>query len=145
MRQALLGIAVVAVTALSAAAQAPVPREQPLIIKSTTGSELFRFYCATCHGADAKGRVSANESRPSAPDLTRIAERNNGVFPRERVTAIIEHGPSPMAAHGGTNMPVWGAIFRSLEPNDALVEARIENLVEYLESIQDADSGRGSR
>jgi hypothetical protein len=33
-------------------------------------------------------------------------------------------------------MPVWGPIFRALDPNDALVAVRIGNLVIFLESIQ---------
>ena len=34
-------------------------------------------------------------------------------------------------------MPVWGAIFRGLDPNDTRTEIRIENLVEYLQSLQE--------
>jgi hypothetical protein len=34
-------------------------------------------------------------------------------------------------------MPVWGAIFRGLDPSDTMVEVRIGNLVQYLESIQE--------
>lgn len=145
MRTALLSVAALGVLAICASAQTPIPREQPYIVKSTVGSELFRFYCANCHGTDARGRAAMTESRPAAPDLTELAQRNGGMFPRERVEAIIKHGQSSVPAHGPGNMPVWGAIFRSLEPNDTLVEIRIENLVQYLESIQEFDIGRGSR
>jgi hypothetical protein len=33
-------------------------------------------------------------------------------------------------------MPVWGPIFRALDPNDATVAVRIANLVAFVESIQ---------
>jgi hypothetical protein len=33
-------------------------------------------------------------------------------------------------------MPVWGPIFRALDPNDARTAVRLDNLVRYLESIQ---------
>ena len=39
-------------------------------------------------------------------------------------------------AHGTADMPVWGAVFRSLDPSDTLTAIRIENLVKYLESLQ---------
>jgi hypothetical protein len=33
-------------------------------------------------------------------------------------------------------MPVWGPIFRGLDPSDTRVNVRIANLVGYIESIQ---------
>ena len=33
-------------------------------------------------------------------------------------------------------MPVWGPIFRALDPKDSLAAIRIANLVTYVESIQ---------
>jgi hypothetical protein len=34
-------------------------------------------------------------------------------------------------------MPVWGPIFKALDPNDErLVLVRLDNIVRYLESIQ---------
>jgi hypothetical protein len=39
-------------------------------------------------------------------------------------------------AHGSSDMPVWGPIFRSLDPNDRMNRVRIANIVTYLESIQ---------
>jgi hypothetical protein len=67
------------------------------------------------------------------PDLTRIAARNNGVFPAERVRQIIL-GKGP-AAHGERNMPVWGDVFarKIAGPTpDALVDA----LVRHLDGLQ---------
>jgi len=39
-------------------------------------------------------------------------------------------------AHGSADMPVWGPVFRGLDPSDALVKVRIANVVTYIESIQ---------
>jgi mono/diheme cytochrome c family protein len=143
MRVALAIAAALFVAALTCQAQAPVPREQPLILKSTVGAELYKFYCSNCHGGDARGRAAAAPARPAAPDLTILARTNGGVFPRDRVYDIVRHGSGSLAAHGGAGMPVWGAIFRGLEANDTLVEIRIANLVDYLQSIQDIELGRG--
>ncbi|MBI4264373.1 MAG: c-type cytochrome, partial [Acidobacteria bacterium] len=50
------------------------------------GSRLFRTYCASCHGADARGMgPMADHLRHAPPDLTQFASRNGGVFPSERV------------------------------------------------------------
>jgi len=39
-------------------------------------------------------------------------------------------------AHGASDMPVWGPIFRGLDSRREINEQRIENLVKYIESIQ---------
>jgi mono/diheme cytochrome c family protein len=123
-----------------AAAQAPGPPAQSDLYKSTDGQELFKFYCANCHGMDAKGRPASPAMRTPSTNLTQLAAHNGGVFPRDRVIAVIKHGSPATPAHGSKNMPVWGAIFRSMEPSDTLVEIRIENLVRYLESLQESRS-----
>jgi mono/diheme cytochrome c family protein len=143
MRNLLVVAAVALGASLTIGAQRPVPGENPLVIKSTAGAELFKFYCSNCHGADAKGRAAAAPARPAAPDLTTLAQRNAGVFPREHVRDVILHGSPSLAAHGPSGMPVWGAIFRGLDPNDTRTQIRISNLVEYLESVQAQGLGRG--
>jgi len=144
MRAALFAATAAVALTVAAHAQTPVPREQPpLTVKTTVGSELYRFYCSTCHGIDAKGRAAASPARPAAPDLTMLARYSGGVFPRDRVFDVIRHGAGAVPSHGGAGMPVWGAIFRGLDGNDTLVEIRIANLVEYLQSIQDRDLGLG--
>ena len=45
------------------------------------------------------------------------------------------------SAHGTAAMPVWGTIFRAFEPNDTMVEVRIDNLIRYLESVQVSGAG----
>jgi len=98
------------------------------------GAQLFRTYCASCHGARAKGDGPvAIAMKVPPPDLTLIATRNHGVFPAERVRQIVQ-GKGP-AAHGERTMPVWGDVFArhvTGPPSDALVDA----LVRYLDGVQ---------
>lgn len=136
MRTLILLVILAGAVVQGAAAQGPVARE-PQLQKTTVGSELFRFYCSNCHGYDGKGRPATPAMRVAAPDLTSLTANNGGSFPRERVRAIIEQGSG---SHQSSGMPVWGTIFRALEPNDAMVKVRVDNLVTYVESIQMAAS-----
>ena len=131
---------------LGAAGQSAPPRQPPppLTLRSTYGADLYQFYCSSCHGVTAHGGPGRTAQHPPTPALTDLARRNNGVFPRERVRATITFGPSAAAvdAHGQTDMPVWGAVFRGLDPNDTLTGIRIENLVTYLASLQETDGSK---
>jgi mono/diheme cytochrome c family protein len=104
---------------------------------SMSGRDIFRYYCATCHGRDARGDgpVAASLKTPPA-NLTKLAASNGGTFPVDRVKAVVTHGPADAPAHGTSDMPVWGPIFQSLDPSDAVARARIDNVVTYLRSIQ---------
>lgn len=132
MRTFAVGLFVVAVLTLGLHAQGPTPRE-PMIQKTTVGAELYKFYCSNCHGLDAKGRPATSAMRAPAPDLTSLSMNNSGLFPRDRVRDIIANGTG---SHRVNDMPVWGTIFRALEPSDAMVEIRIDNLVKHIESLQ---------
>jgi mono/diheme cytochrome c family protein len=103
-----------------------------------SGNQLFRTYCATCHGANARGNGPlADQLRNPPPDLTQFTRRNGGVFPRERVYRIIDGRDVP--SHGDRDMPVWGDIFKTMSGNSiqAAVKARIDAIVRYLEGIQE--------
>ena len=107
-------------------------------IPSLAGRDLFEFYCATCHGRDGKGNgpVAAALKLPP-PDLTRLAHDNGGAFPRQRVeTFVNDEGRVLVPAHGTSDMPVWGPIFRGLDPSDTLAKVRIANVVDYIASMQ---------
>lgn len=112
-------------------------QQPPLVIDSITGKDLFQFYCVPCHGRDGRGAgpVAASLKKPPA-DLTTIADRRGGRFPRAEVTGFVTEGPLLIPAHGTVDMPVWGPIFRALDPSETRARVRIENLVSYLESIQ---------
>lgn len=138
MRRILLALVPVcawlACTATSSASQ-----NTSLLIPSLAGQDLFAFYCASCHGPDAKGNgPMAAVLKTPPPDLTRLARRNNGDFPRERVVQFVGGGGSNLrGSHGSNEMPVWGPIFRALDPRDErLVLVRLDNIVRYLQSIQ---------
>ena len=119
------------------AAGQTIRTEEPPLIKSTLGSDLFQFYCSNCHGLDGTGRSPRTKLNVPPPDLTMLAIANGGVFPRDAVrTTIKTGGSSPRSSHLANDLPVWGTIFRGLDPSDAMVEIRIANLVSHLESIQ---------
>jgi mono/diheme cytochrome c family protein len=100
-----------------------------------TGAQLFRTYCASCHGETARGTGPlSGQLLRAAPDLTTYTARNGGVFPGERLRQMIDgHGP---AAHGDRTMPIWGDVFKRQEntPDDA--SNRIDALVQFLQSFQ---------
>jgi mono/diheme cytochrome c family protein len=120
------------------AGDARVPQVPPLVIHSMYGRDLYEFYCAGCHGRDGRGSgPMAPALHAEPPDLTRLAVRNGGVFPRLRVEAILDgRVDPPLAAHGAREMPVWGPIFSGLDGNGAANRVRIENIVAYLETFQ---------
>lgn len=127
--------------ALSTLAQTTGPQNPPLVIRSLAGRDLFEFYCSACHGRDGKGNGPvADALKVPPPDLTLLARRNGGAFPRPRVESYVTNdGAARGPAHGTAEMPVWGPIFRGLDPSDTLVKVRIANVVTYLESIQAKD------
>src|SRR5262245_4865515 len=102
-----LGILLVSI-GVSAQQRIEPPTESQKLIDSIQGPELFKAYCAVCHGNDAKGSgPMAGSLKASPPDLTRIAARSGGRFPFVRVQRIIS-GEEPMqAGHGPREMPVW--------------------------------------
>jgi mono/diheme cytochrome c family protein len=119
-----------------AARQNTRPITPPAVIESMYGPDLYRHYCATCHGADAKGNGPVSVAlKTTPPDLTILARNRRRVFPESEVARVIEGGKA-VAAHGSIEMPVWGPIFRSLDPSDTRVKVRIAALVSYIASIQ---------
>ena len=117
-------------------------RQSPGLEASITGADSFKSYCASCHGLSAKGNGPiASRLRVDPPDLTTLARRNDGRFPSDRVRGFIDGSGRELQAHGPSDMPVWGPIFRAFDPLDARVRQRIDNLVKYLESIQAPSTG----
>lgn len=116
---------------LAAAAPSPVTVE--------SGPAVFKSYCASCHGPDAKGGGPLAANLRLAPaDLTRIAKRNRGKFDAARVHRAID-GRDPREVHGGSDMPVWGDAFKRAGEgySETKVKERIDALVGYLESVQE--------
>jgi mono/diheme cytochrome c family protein len=130
------------VTQPRAAQQQPAPQQQPAgstgYQTTFVGSEIFRTYCATCHGVGAKGDGPLAEMLKKRPaDLTLFARNNNGVYPAELVGKIID-GRQPVPGHGGKDMPVWGDAFKGAAGggDEASIKARIDALVEHLKTVQ---------
>jgi mono/diheme cytochrome c family protein len=106
------------------------------LIRTVEGPDLFRTYCAPCHGLDAKGAgPAASALKAKVPDLTVLARNNRGHFPTTHVSQMIV-GDDIVAAHGSREMPIWGPIFHQIEADMDWGNVRVENLVKYLESIQ---------
>ena len=103
---------------------------------AASGKEMFKAYCATCHGAGAKGDGPAAPAlKVPPPDLTVLAKNNGGKFPSDRVTSILR-GQATVTAHGNYDMPVWGPVFwRMSGGHEAEVQQRIANLTRYIESL----------
>ncbi len=131
----LLGVLLIG--ALMPAQKRVDPQDDPKLIGSLEGRDLFRAYCAVCHGTDAKGGGPMAGSLKTGPaDLTRIAERNHGQFPFLKVQRIIS-GDEPMSAsHGPREMPIWGPVFSVVTHDQDFGKVRIYNLARYLEGIQ---------
>jgi mono/diheme cytochrome c family protein len=111
-------------------------KAEPPPIVAIEGGEIFRDHCAVCHGKDGRGRGPATIAlKDTVPDLTLIARRNGGLFPASRVKAFVD-GTEQTAAHGSREMPVWGPIFHNFEWDQDLGEVRLENVTNYLHSIQ---------
>ncbi len=133
-----ISLTVFAMAALSAApgfAQTikPVPVNPT---NPTSGKEMYKEYCAVCHGVDGKGTGPAAPALKKVPtDLTQLAIRNKGKFPSDRVAHSIE-GDVLVLSHGSADMPIWGPLFRSLGSNADIVRMRVGNLTEYVKSMQ---------
>jgi nucleotide-binding universal stress UspA family protein/mono/diheme cytochrome c family protein len=119
-------------------AQQPAAQPQVEMRQRVTGGEVFRTYCATCHGTSGRGDGPlAGSMRRKPSDLTEIAKKNGGEYPSEIVFRTID-GRTPVRGHGGPDMPVWGDAFaRSRDGGDAAtVKERIDSLVEFIRTLQ---------
>jgi len=122
--------AMVVAASMAVTTQAQEPREG--------GSAIFKTYCTSCHGSEAKGDGPlAQQMRTVPPDLTKLASRNKGQFDPDKTRRIID-GRNPVKGHGGPDMPVWGDAFKQSREgySEEMVKVRIDALVEFLESIQ---------
>ena len=101
-----------------------------------SGVEMFKAYCAACHGQDARGNGPAAPALKKQPaDLTQLSKKNGGQFPGLRVMNFIE-GKEVVASHGSRDMPVWGAVFRSMSRDEDVTILRVRNLANYVETLQ---------
>ena len=56
-----------------------------------SGKDLYVRFCASCHGASGRGDGPvASSFKAEVPDLTLIAQRAKGAYPRDRIDKIID-------------------------------------------------------
>ncbi|WP_027530044.1 cytochrome c [Bradyrhizobium sp. WSM3983] len=118
------------------------------------GKSEFQSSCASCHGADARGKGPVSDQlKIPPPDLTMLARNNNGVFPTNVVYETID-GMKTVPAHGTREMPIWGERFNPIinlphyvDPSywkmagpeqspEVVVRKRILAVIDYLSRIQ---------
>lgn len=112
-------------------------------LAQSAGEQEYMNYCASCHGADAKGDGPlADLMTVEVPDLTTIAAANDGEFPMLQTIQVID-GRSGVRGHGYP-MPVWGDRFNAeagdaggTYGNELMVRGRVLALATYLESVQE--------
>jgi mono/diheme cytochrome c family protein len=147
-RISFFALVLTAAFAVAAAPQAPSgdssqKKIEKVAIKGTaanSGADMYKSYCAPCHGTAGKGDGPAASALKQPPsDLTMLAKKSNGKFPAERVSHALKFG-TEAAAHGTKEMPIWGPLLGSLQggpnPSDAMIQLRIANLTKYVESLQ---------
>jgi mono/diheme cytochrome c family protein len=139
-RKFVLMVTTLVVSAVLAMAQGQTPVVKHVPIRPTnasSGQEMFKTYCAVCHGEDAKGSGPAASAMKVPPtDLTSLAQKYGGKYPALHVSSVVR-GEAELPAHGNKDMPVWGPLFLKLsQGHDAEVQQRIANLNQYIESIQ---------
>lgn len=102
-----------------------------------SGKAMYTQYCGACHGPEGRGDGPAAFTLKTPPsDLTMLAARHMGEFPRQYVMNILRFGTGP-SAHGSSDMPTWGSIFQVIDKNnESAVQRRIKNLTDYLASLQ---------
>jgi mono/diheme cytochrome c family protein len=116
-----------------------------------SGRRVYATRCASCHGLTARGDGPVGPAlRTTPPDLTWLAERNGGTFPRDYVVAVIT-GHAAITAHGTSEMPVWSDRFVVSDGDGAsaaaslYVRRTVEALADYLASLQRRLAAQPSR
>jgi mono/diheme cytochrome c family protein len=143
---ALSSLAALSLPVAALAQAAPAADPAPASMREM-GRHEFESNCATCHGIDARGDGPMKPFLAREPaDLTTIARRNGGVFPRTRIADLIDgRGMTAPGAHGTREMPVWGRVYREQSefqtrgtpfPAEWSVRGRIGALVDYLQALQ---------
>jgi mono/diheme cytochrome c family protein len=131
-------ILLIAVCAIAQTASQPKVQVVPApYTPADSGKAMYDAYCASCHGALAKGDGPAASAMKSAvPDLTNLAKAHGGTYPAFSVAEVLRVA-RPIAAHGSNEMPVWGPVFSRMSHQDnAAIQQRIHNLNMYIESLQ---------
>ena len=139
---ALFGLSLVSLAAQpgSSAQGKHTKRPEAVTMRDTdpsSGAQMYKEYCAVCHGTKGKGDgPAAGSSKTRPPDLRTLARRHDGKYPTGYVGSMLRSGTGSHA-DGALDMPVWGPRLRSLDSNAIFEEMRIYNLTAFVESLQE--------
>jgi mono/diheme cytochrome c family protein len=136
-----LAIVGVALAVLQGFVRPQGTRQQTQLVRRadiTSGKKTFVNYCASCHGVEGKGNGPASVAlKPAPTDLTTLAKANEGKYPAGFVSTVLKFGRNP-AAHGSSDMPVWGSRFKMIDPNqDPTGQQHVDDVVAYIGSLQE--------
>lgn len=107
----------------------------------TSGRNDFMALCTDCHGPAGKGDGTLAEGLSRKPaDVTTIAAKNGGVFPKARVMSHIDgftmgRDETPMPAFGDL-LEGRTVMYDSGDGIETPTPARLVALMEYVESLQ---------
>jgi mono/diheme cytochrome c family protein len=129
---ALIVLVAITFTVAQTIKKTPAPYTNP-----SSGQEMFKAYCASCHGLDGKGGgPAAAAMKQHLPDLTQLSKKNGGKFPSDHVSSVIT-GDVNSPSHGSAEMPVWGPVFMKVSQSHvSQVQQRVHNLTDYIASLQ---------
>ena len=129
---ALLSLAIFAGAQDTTVKKTPIKTSNP-----SAGAEMYKQYCAVCHGPDGKGDgPAASALKTAPPDLSTLAKRHDGKYPDDYVANVLRNG-AKAPAHGTAEMPIWGPLFSTMNQADqGMVSMRISNLTKYVKSLQ---------
>jgi mono/diheme cytochrome c family protein len=107
---------------------------------SMSGQDLYRRFCASCHGAQGRGDGPvAATLKVEVPDLTLLARRRGDFYPRDSILKIID-GRFVIGAHGTRTMPIWGEDLGRLEIGNPDAERAtqvvLDRLADYVWQLQ---------
>jgi len=114
---------------------APIAEDDETLARRT-----YRDACARCHGTDGRGHGRDVAAQPEpAPDLTTLAARHDGVYPRDYVVDVITCD-CLLPAHGTRELPVWRDSFGPPSGPTAVAAAfaqrRLQVLADYIGKMQ---------
>lgn len=129
--------------ALCGALAYPQPPVVTISVTSThanDGKQMYRTYCASCHGMDGRGHGAVAASlRVQPPDLSVLSRNNHGIYPARHIESVLRFGIET-PGHGSKAMPVWGPMLSKIDhvtsANDDVEALRITNLARYVETLQ---------
>jgi mono/diheme cytochrome c family protein len=111
-----------------------------LAAEADSGKQMYRQYCASCHGIEGKGNGTvATQLKIKVADLTVIRKKNKGIFPLDSVMATID-GRRIVKGHGDREMPVWGEVFSTESEKKKYTELttllKAKLIAEYVATLQ---------